>query len=619
MSEERPEKLDLASLSDLERIERLRDLLPEAFTDNVFDPAAAAETLGLTGAHSSDRYGLAWAGKEEAKQSLRQRSVATLQPDIDKSDEFDQATNLFIEGDNLEVLRLLQRSYGSRVKLIYIDPPYNTGGDFIYKDDFKHGLDAYLRFTGQLDENGQVNGSNGETAGRYHSQWLTMMYPRLALARNLLRRDGVIFVSIDDHEVHNLRLLMDEIFGPENFVASVIWQKVHTLKNTASYFSEDHDYVLVYARDRQLWKPGQLPRTEEQDARYTNPDDDPKGPWLSSPVQARNFYGAGTYSIQTPGGRTIDGPPAGTYWRFSQDTFAQLDEEGRIYWGTDGNNVPRVKRYLSEAQDGRVPQTWWPHDQVGHNQAAKEELLHRVTFADSDSVFDTPKPTRLIRRMLTLATELESEDIVLDFFAGSGTTADAVMQTNAEDGGNRRFICVQAPEETGHEDYETVADIARTRIKAAREELSGTLNGAGGLRDLSLAPSNFKVWDGEGIDSTEELERRIQESLISLREDATDDGIVIEMMLAEGLSLDLPIERREVAGSNMVFVGQEGRRTAICLDREVNPEFAQVVQDLIAEKVDRVILLDVAFTNRDEPLLNAFYKFKAAGITLRTV
>jgi adenine-specific DNA-methyltransferase len=619
MSEERPEKVELSSMSDLERIEALRDLLPEAFIDNVFDAEAAAETLGLPGTRPKDRYGLSWAGKDTARESLRQRSVATLRPDHEKSIDFDAATNLFIEGDNLEVLRLLQRPYGNRVRMIYIDPPYNTGSDFIYKDDFRHGLDAYLRFTGQLDENGQVNGSNGETAGRYHSQWLTMMYPRVALARNLLRRDGVIFVSIDDHEVHNLRLLLDEVFGPENFVASVIWQKVFSPKSSARHFSEDHDYVLVYARDAIAWTPNLLPRTAEQDANYSNPDDDPRGPWMSSDLSARNYYSRGTYPIETPAGRIIEGPPAGMYWRYSEDAFRELDADDRIWWGREGDGQPRIKRFLSEVLQGRVPQTLWKHEDAGHNQEAKKEVLERVQFADSDSVFDTPKPTRLIRRMLTLATDPESEDIVLDFFAGSGTTADAVLQANAEDGGNRRFICVQAPEKTGYEDYETVADIARTRIAAAREEMSATLNGASGIRDLVLGKSNFRVWDGEGIESGEELSRRIEAFVVSLEDDATDDGIVIEMMLAEGLSLDLPLDRREIDGSNVVLVGPEGRRTAICLDREFTPEFEDVVLALIAEEVDRVILLDIAFTERDEALLNAYYKLKAAGITLRTV
>lgn len=619
MSEEKPEKVDLSSKSDLERIEILRDLLPEAFTDNIFDPAAAAETLGLPGTRPSDRYGLTWAGKEAAKETLRQRSVATLQPNLEGSVEFDSATNLFVEGDNLEVLRLLQRPYGSRVKMIYIDPPYNTGGDFIYKDDFRHGLDAYLRFTGQLDENGDLNDSNGETSGRYHSQWLTMMYPRLALARNLLRRDGVIFVSIDDHEVHNLRLLMDEIFGPENFVASVIWQKVYSPKSSARHFSEDHDFVLVYARDGSMWEPGLLPRSSAQDAAYSNPDDDPRGPWKPGDFSARNYYSRGTYSITTPSGREIEGPPTGNYWRYSEERLHELTADNRIWWGESGSNVPAIKRFLSEVKEGRVPQTLWKYEDVGHNQEAKKELLSRVEFASSDSVFDTPKPTRLIRRMLTLATTPEAEDIVLDFFAGSGTTADAVLQANAEDGGNRRFICVQAPEETGYKDYETVADIARARISSARDDMSGTLNGAGGLRDLRLAPSNFKVWDGEGIDSGEELGRRIEAFVVSLQDDATDDGIVIEMMLAEGISLDLPVEREDIEGSSVAFVGPEGRRTAICLDRELNPEFQPVVARLVAAEVDRVILLDIAFTERDEALLNAFYRLKRAGITLRTV
>lgn len=599
----------------LRRQDALRDILPEAFTDNAFDPEKAASVLGLQPVPGPDRYGLTWAGKEEAVAALQIGSVATLRPDVEASVGYDKATHLLVEGDNLEVLRLFQRSYGGRVKMIYIDPPYNTGGDFIYSDDFRHGLDAYLRFTGQLDEKGNLSSSNGETSGRYHSKWLSMMYPRLALARNLLRRDGTIFVSIDDHEVHNLRLLMDEVFGPENFIASVIWQKVYSPKSSARHFSDDHDYVLVYARDAETWIPGLLPRTEEQDAAYENPDNDSRGPWKPGDISARNYYSKGTYSIEAPSGRKIPGPPSGRYWAISKDRFLALDQDNRIWWGENGDGMPALKRFLSEVKEGRVPQTLWSYKDVGHNQEAKKELLKRVDFESSDSVFDTPKPTRLIRRMLTLATSPENGDIVLDFFAGSGTTGDAVLQANAEDGGDRRFILVQAPESTGYSDFKTVTDIARARMRAALADIDVEV----GIRELSLARSNFKVWDPETVPQDEAgLAAQIELFADSLADDADDEGIIAEILLKEGVGLDASLRREQLGGSRVVVAATGDLSIAICLEREMTESFDELLQSLVDLRPSRVVFLEHAFTGSDAAKSNAFFRLREAGISLRT-
>ena len=307
-----------------------------------------------------------------------------------------------IEGDNLEVLKLLQKSYAGKVKLIYIDPPYNTGKDFVYPDNFQDNIKNYLELTGQV-EGGRKISSNTEASGRFHTDWLNMMYPRLRLARNLLKHDGVVFISCDDNEVQNLRALMDDVFGGENFVATVIWQKVYSPKNSARHFSEDHDYLLVYAKDAEVWAPRLLPRTEDMEARYLNPDNDQRGPWKPGDLSARNYYGEGTYAISCPSGRVIEGPPSGRYWVISTVKFEELDRDRRIWWGSDGNNVPAIKRFLSEVKAGRVPQTLWTYEEVGHTQEAKKELISLVDFPNSDVVFDTPKPTRLIRRILQLA------------------------------------------------------------------------------------------------------------------------------------------------------------------------------------------------------------------------
>lgn len=373
---------------------------------------------------------LNWIGKDAVLHHHRDVPLRLLEPVPELSTG---SGNLIVEGDNLDALKALLPRYAGQVKCIYIDPPYNTGNEgWTYNDNVNSPqIRKWL---------GQVVGKEGETLDR-HDRWLCMMYPRLVLLKQFLREDGAIFISIDDNEVANLRLLMDEIFGGKNFVASVIWQKIFSPKNTAKYFSEDHDYLVVYAKHIESWQPHKLTRTQEADSRYKNPDNDPRGPWTSGDVSARNFYGAGTYSITCPSGRIIERPPTGMYWRFSEENFKKLDADNRIWWGHSGNNTPRLKRFLSEVQAGIVPQTFWPNKEVGHTQEAKKELLELVDFEKSEDVFITPKPTRLIQRILQIATDKDS--IILDSFAGSGTTAHAVLKQNAEDGGNRRFILVE--------------------------------------------------------------------------------------------------------------------------------------------------------------------------------
>ncbi len=339
--------------------------------------------------------------------------------------------NVVIHGDNLHALKALIPSFAGKVKCIYIDPPYNTGNEhWAYNDNVAHPmLQEWLN---------QVVDKEDLTR---HDKWLCMMLPRLKLLRELLRDDGVIFVSIDDNEMHRLRMLMDEIFGEENFVANVIWQKVYSPKSSAKYFSEDHDYIMVYARNAEQWEPSLLPRTAAMDARYNNPDNDPRGVWKPGGLDARNYYSKGIYSITCPSERVISGPPSGSYWRVSKEKFNELVQDNRIWWGEDGNSVPSIKRFLSEVKQGKVPQTLWKYEDVGHTQEAKQELLGLIEFGTSEEVFITPKPSRLIKRILQIATDKDS--IILDSFAGSGTTAHAVLALNAEDGGNRRFILVE--------------------------------------------------------------------------------------------------------------------------------------------------------------------------------
>lgn len=339
--------------------------------------------------------------------------------------------NLLIEGDNLEALKALLPYYAGQVKCIYIDPPYNTGNEaWVYNDAVNSpAIRAWL---------GKVVGGEGEDLSR-HDKWLCMMYPRLKLLYELLSDQGSLWMSIDDNEIHHARAILDEIFGEHNFVATVIWQKIFSPKSSARHLSASHDFVVLYAKNADLWQRNLLVRTEAQDKRYSNPDNDPRGPWASSDLSARNYYSLGIYPVTCPSGRVIPGPPKGTYWRVSQETFEELDRDKRIWWGPDGNNVPRLKRFLSEVKEGVVPQTIWFHQEVGNTQEAKKEVVRLIP--DAAEVFSTPKPTRLIRRILQIATN--PGDLVLDSFAGSGTTGHAVLQLNKEDGGNRRFILVE--------------------------------------------------------------------------------------------------------------------------------------------------------------------------------
>ena len=373
--------------------------------------------------------------------------------------------NLIIEGDNLAALKALLPTYHSKVKCIYIDPPYNTGNEgWAYNDRVNSPM--------MQDWFGKVVDRDDLTR---HDKWCCMMLPRLKLLRELLSDDGAIFISIDDNEVHRLRFLMDDVFGEENFVATIVWHKAYAPKSSARQFSEDHDYLVVYARDATGWKPRLLPRTKKQDAAYKNPDDDPRGPWRPNNLAARNYYSKGEYSITCPGGRVIAGPPRGSYWRVSKERLEMLDEDGRVWWGKDGNNVPAPKIFLSEVKQGRVPQTIWPWCEVGHNQDSKREILSIMDFSASGDVFVTPKPTSLVKRILQIATDKDS--IVLDSFAGSGTTAHAVLALNKEDGGNRRFVLVECEDYVDTLTAERVRRVVKGVPEAKDEALQAGLGG----------------------------------------------------------------------------------------------------------------------------------------------
>jgi adenine-specific DNA-methyltransferase len=571
-----------------EQIEKIKELFPEAVGEDKVNFETLKQTLGEVLDDRKERYFFTWAGKQQSIKILQRPGEMTLKPDRAASIDFDSTKNVFIEGENLEVLKLLYKAYFGRVKMIYIDPPYNTGKEFIYPDDYSHPLETYLKLTGQKDESGNSLTSNPETSGRYHSAWLSMMYPRLFIARQLLRDDGVIFVSIDDHEVHNLRMIMNEIFGEENFIATVIWQKNFAPKNTAQYFSEDHDYVVVYCKNADLWRPLNLPRTEDADARYSNPDNDPRGPWASSDLTARNYYSQGQYEVTGPTGNNFK-PTIGSYWRFTFEKFLQLDKDGRIWWGKNGDNMPRLKRFLSEVKQGIVPQTLWTYDKVGHTQDAKKELLEFVKFENTENVLNTVKPIELIKRMLRIASEAESSNIIVDFFAGSAPTAHSILALNHEDYGNRRFVCVQLPEPLPKPEtrLKTIADIGKERIGNVIASLKSSENGQTelktrvhlddlGFRLFKLAPSNFRVWQQLPPDSTADAYTK-QLELFSdpLLEGFDPEDVIYEIALKEGFAPTSRIENVPAVNDAIVYIvtdDDKGQKFYICLDDQLQLE-----------------------------------------------
>jgi adenine-specific DNA-methyltransferase len=612
-----PEAKSADLLAD--NIARLRALFPELVTESGKGVAINVDVLkSLVGdaavTDADEKYGLNWHGKRHARQIALTPSAGTLRPCPAESVDWDTTQNLMIEGDNLEVLKLLQKSYAGKVKLIYIDPPYNTGKDFVYPDSFQDSIRNYLELTGQTAGGAKVS-SNTDASGRFHTDWLNMIYPRLKLARNLLKDDGVVFVSIADHEIHNLRAVMNEVFGEENFIAAIIWQKVFSPKNSARHFSEDHDYIVVYAKSAETWTPRLLPRTQEMEARYANPDNDPRGPWTSGDLSARNYYGEGTYAVTCPSGRVIDGPPPGTYWRVSRAKFDELGRDDRIWWGPDGGNMPRLKRFLSEVKDGRVPQTLWTYQEVGHTQEAKKELIAAVAFPNSDVVFETPKPTRLLRRILQVATNPEGGDVVVDFFAGTGSTLDAVFQQNAEDKGNRRCILVQLPEPLpGAESagWSSVADITKARLRGASKNVRENVpeyQGDLGFRVFKLDTSNIRAWNPNAND----LRTSLFDHLEHIEPGRSADDILYEILLKLGLDLCVPIEQQTIAGKRVHSVG--GGVLMACLAEDIKATEAEALAlGMAAWREAQGTVGDTTAVFRDNAFQNDVAKSNLAAI-----
>lgn len=608
---------------------QLADLIPEAIADGKVDVEKLKELLGSDTADASERFGLFWPGKKRALRAAQEPTTATLKPDFKNSKDWGTTQNVFIEGDNLEVLKILQKHYHAKIKLIYIDPPYNTGKDFVYPDNYKEGLDTYLEWTRQVNEEGKKVSTNAETEGRYHSNWLNMMYPRLKLARNLLTDDGVIFISIDDNEVDNLVKLGNEVFGEANFLGTIVWNHSKQTKNDEPFLASNHNYVVMWRRSaaRALLR---VPRTEENNRNYSNPDNDPRGQWRSGDVRSPSYRATLRYEITTPRGKTIQPPDNG--WRWSQDQVLNKIESGEIVFSADETRIIR-KIYLAD-QAGRIAESIWPGEAFGTTRSANAALKE---LFDGQVYFDTPKPTQLIAGIVRLFSQDEDYDsfTVLDFFSGSGTTAEAVMQLNAEDGGRRRHIQVQLPEPTDESSaaraagLATIADISRERIKLASDliekDYESRLGDESrraldvGFRSYKLADTNFSKWRLPS-DVEEDV---LQQHLLSLRDSATDDAtadeLLTEILLKQGYSLTEAVSVAEVGGLDVRLVRDRDGDVAVLayLNEHAKPKLEQL-RALVDESPTRIIVLEDAFQGDDELKTNLAQLAKSKGIELWT-
>lgn len=562
-----------------------------------------------------EAYEFTWVGKKAAIVEANKPIRKTLRPCVAESKDWDTTENLYIEGDNLEVLKLLQESYLGKVKMIYIDPPYNTGNDFIYADDFKMESEEWKVESGEWSEEGDRLFKNTDTNGRFHSDWCSMIYSRLLLARNLLTDDGVIFISIDDNEQENLKKICDEVFGGQNFVAQLVWERAFSPKNDARFISNSHDYVLMYAKNITQFVIGRLPRTEEANARYSNPDNDPRGVWTSSDISVKTYNAECDYPITAPSGRVIE-PPAGRCWRLSKKAFLERLQDNRIWFGPDGNGVPRIKRFLTDLKhEGMAPTSIMFFKDVGHSQEGAQEVSKLL----DGGFFSGPKPQRLMQRLLTLAN-LKTDSVVLDFFSGSASTAHAVLSKNAEDGGHRKFIMVQLPEKCDEKSeaykagYKNICEIGKERIRRAGEKIlkeqlannNSTLNSPNskldiGFRVLKLDSTNMKDVYYAPCDYDQGFLPQMESNI---KDDRTDLDLLFGCLIEWGLPLSLPYKSEQIDGCT-VHTYNDGDLIA-CFDANV-PE--SVVKEIAQRRPLRAVFRDSGFASSPEKI-NMFEIFK---------
>ena len=600
-------------------VEALKALFPDAFSEGKIDFEVLKGMLGGAVDERDEKYGLNWHGKRRARQIALTPSTGTLLPCPEESAAWDTTQNLVIEGDNLEVLKLLQKSYAGKVKLISIDPPYNTGKDFVYPDDFTESINNYLQITGQVEGNKKIS-SNTESSGRFHTDWLNMIYPRLKLARNLLSDHGWIAISVDDGEVSRLRSALDEIFGEENFIANVVWQKKYTRANDAQYFSANHDHILIFAKSRDSANLGRVERGDSQIAAYGNPDNHPKGVWKATPLHARSGSNTSAYTFANG---IKWAPPTGTYRRYSDQTMKDLEQDNAIWFGVDGKQVPQRKSFLEEMEDGMVPVTIWDHKFAGNNHDASNELKS----LDMGGVFTSPKPTMLLRREMELFTGSDGGDVVLDFFAGSGTTAHAVMAQNAADGGNRKFILVQLPEGISADNKDqkvaasfcenikrpmNIAELTKERVRRAAKKVkadSPLFGGDTGFRVFKLASSNIRAWEPD----TADLEHSLLKNAEHLVQGRKEQDVLYELLLKLGLDLCVPIETKILAGKTVHSIGG-GALIACLADGLTKDVIEPLASGIVAWRVALAPDVDTRIVFKDSGFADDIAKTNMAAI-----
>ena len=556
-----------------------------------------------------ESYQFTWVGKNAAKAEAARSTDKTLRPVPEDSVDWDNTKNLYIEGDNLEVLKLLQRSYLGKVKMIYIDPPYNTGNDFVYGDDFSRTAAEEDLEAGNVDELGLRYRKNTDSNGKFNSDWCSMIYPRLLVARSLLTEDGVIFISIDDNEQKNLKNICDEVFGSSNFLAQVVWERAYSPINLMKHFSPSHDYILCYARNIEQAVCNGIPRSAEADSRYSNPDNDPRGVWKSSDLSVGPAVEENIYTITTPSGRNVE-PPAGRSWRLSRKAFRERLQDNRIWFGPDGNSVPSMKRFLSELRKtGITPMTIWKYTEVDHSQGATQKL---AKLFDGKKVFDYPKPVELIKRAISLYADRDS--IILDFFSGSSTTAQAVMELNASDEGERKFIMVQLQEEFPESSdgykmgFKTICDAAKERIRRAGKKIKEespltTQDLDTGFRVFRLEESNYEEVSKSPNEYSQDTLSLFENNI---KADRTDMDLLFGAMLAWGVTLDLPMETENIDGRTVYTVN--GGDLVACFSEGITDK---VVTSMAAKMPLRVLFRDACFT-RDAQKINIYEQFKQA-------
>lgn len=588
------DKLRMQSGNGVEdNITKIAQLFPDCVTETVDERSGQPKHLidfeklkqnlsDSVMSERAERYQFTWPDKSKAILLANSPINATLRPCREDSVDFDNTQNLYIEGDNLDVLKCLKETYLHKVKMIYIDPPYNTGNDFVYEDDFAQSSEEYLANSGQFDEQGNRMFTNAESNGRFHTDWLNMIYPRLKVARDLLTDDGVIFISIDDNEAKNLKNISDEIFGERNFLAQIVWERAFAPINLMKHFSPSHDYIICYAKNIEKAICHGIERSKEANDRYSNPDNDPRGVWSSSDISVGPAIQDNIYTITTPSGREVE-PPAGRSWRLSRNAFRERLRDNRIWFGPDGDGVPRIKRFLSELRKtGITPMTIWKHNEVEHSQAATQKL---AKLFDGKKYFDYPKPVPLIERCLQLYTNKDS--LILDFFSGSATTAHAVVQLNSEDGGNRKFIMVQLPEKTEEKSeafkagYKNICEIGKERIRRAGKKIKEespltTQDLDTGFRVLKLDSTNMQdIYYSPKDISQADLFSQVD----NVKPDRTGEDLLFQVMLELGATLDSKIETTTVAGKTIYNVA-EGYLVA-CFDPDVTDEVVKAIAQML--------------------------------------